>query len=156
MPKTTLIPLLASGEYCSGQALAGALGVSRTAIWKQLNALSELGLEIESVKGRGYRIPGGIDLLDESRIRADLSGAAAGHLSRLLLLETTDSTNAEAMRQLDSGASTGLVPPSSKVRVAAGVAEPGSAPLPAICICPSPGNTTRAQPRWRALAWQLG
>lgn len=109
MPKTTLLPLLASGEYCSGQVLADALGVSRTAIWKQLNALSELGLEIETVKGRGYRIPGGIDLLDEARIRSALSPAAAKLLNHLALLETIDSTNAEAMRQLESGAATGLV-----------------------------------------------
>lgn len=75
MPKTTLLPLLASGEYRSGQALADALGVSRTAIWKQLNALSGYGLRIESVKGRGYRIPGGIDLLDEALVQAALTPA---------------------------------------------------------------------------------
>ena len=51
MPKTILLPLLASGEFRSGQDLADALGVSRTAVWKQLNKLSvETGLEIESVK----------------------------------------------------------------------------------------------------------
>ena len=45
--------------------MADALGVSRTAVWKQLNKLArESGLEIESVKGKGYRIRGGIDLLD--------------------------------------------------------------------------------------------
>ena len=33
------------------------MGVSRTAVWKQLNKLSrDTGIEIESVKGRGYRI----------------------------------------------------------------------------------------------------
>ena len=37
MTKTTLLPLLASGEFRSGQELAAALGVSRTAVWKQLN-----------------------------------------------------------------------------------------------------------------------
>lgn len=109
MLNTTVLPLLASGDYCSGQALADALGVSRTAIWKQLNALGELGLEIESVKGRGYRIPGGIDLLDEGRIRDGLSAPAAGLLSGLQVLEKVDSTNAEAMRQLESGAGSGLV-----------------------------------------------
>tara|TARA_R110001599_G_scaffold353408_3_gene592087 strand:- start:8799 stop:9779 length:981 start_codon:yes stop_codon:yes gene_type:complete len=109
MRKTTLLPLLADGDYCSGQALADALGVSRTAIWKQLNALGELGLEIESVKGRGYRIPGGIDLLDQARVRAELSPAADGLLTHLLLLETVDSTNAEAMRLLESGEAAGFV-----------------------------------------------
>jgi len=38
-----------------------------------------------------------------------LSPVAADLLSRLLLLETVDSTNAEAMRQLESGAASGLV-----------------------------------------------
>lgn len=109
MPKTTLLPLLASGEYCSGQALADALGVSRTAVWKQLNALADYGLEIESVKGRGYRIPGGIDLLDAALVRAALSPQATALLTSLQLLETIDSTNAEAMRQVAAGAGAGLV-----------------------------------------------
>ncbi len=109
MPKTTLLPLLASGDYCSGQALAEHLGISRTAVWKQLNALGELGLQIESVKGRGYRIPGGIDLLDEDRVRGGLQPGVADLLSRLELLETIDSTNAQVMRQLAAGAGAGLV-----------------------------------------------
>jgi BirA family biotin operon repressor/biotin-[acetyl-CoA-carboxylase] ligase len=109
MPNTALLPLLASGDFRSGQDLADILGVSRTAVWKQLNALAELGLEIESVKGRGYRIPGGIDLLDEAGVRAELSPEAAGLLTRLALLETIDSTNAEAMRRVAAGAGSGLV-----------------------------------------------
>lgn len=109
MPKTTLLPLLASGDFCSGQALADALGVSRTAVWKQLNALADYGLEIETVKGRGYRIPGGIDLLNEARVRASLTPQAAGLLASLQLLDTVDSTNAEAMRQAGAGATAGLV-----------------------------------------------
>jgi len=109
MPNTTLLPLLASGEYCSGQVLADALGVTRTAVWKQLNGLAELGLEIESVKGRGYRIPGGIDLLDEAKIRAALSPAATALLARLVLIETIDSTNAEVLRLLAAGEGSGLV-----------------------------------------------
>lgn len=109
MPKTILLPLLASGEYRSGQVLADALGVSRTAVWKQLNALADYGLEIESVKGRGYRIPGGVDLLDAALVRRDLNPAAAALLAHLDLRETVDSTNAEAMRQAQAGAGSGLV-----------------------------------------------
>lgn len=109
MAKTILLPLLADGEFRSGQDLAAALGVSRTAVWKQLNNLAELGLEIESVKGRGYRIPGGLDLLDARAVEAGLGSEASGMLARLDLLETTDSTNAEVMRQLAQGAGAGLV-----------------------------------------------
>jgi BirA family biotin operon repressor/biotin-[acetyl-CoA-carboxylase] ligase len=109
MAKTILLPLLANGEFRSGQDLATALGVSRTAVWKQLNNLAELGLEIESVKGRGYRIPGGLDLLDAAAVQAGLQPQAAGLLAHLELLEATDSTNAEVMRQLTGGAGSGLV-----------------------------------------------
>lgn len=109
MPKTTLLPLLASGEFRSGQDLADALGISRTAVWKQLNKLAELGLEVESVKGRGYRLPGGIDLLDPRRVRAGLGPEAANLLARLEVLETVDSTNAEALRQVERGGGKGLV-----------------------------------------------
>ena len=104
MSKSVLLPLLASGEFRSGQDLADALGVSRTAVWKQLNKLvAETGLEIESVKGKGYRIHGGLDLLDEGAVRSGLSDEAATLLSSLDILESVDSTNAEAMRQLDQG-----------------------------------------------------
>ena len=109
MPKTLSLALLADGEFRSGQDLADSLGVSRTAVWKQLNKLSaETGLEIESVKGRGYRIPGGIDLLDADAVNAALSSEAARLLSSLVLLESVDSTNAELMRHAASGPVAGL------------------------------------------------
>jgi BirA family biotin operon repressor/biotin-[acetyl-CoA-carboxylase] ligase len=109
MPNTILLPLLANGEFHSGQDLAVALGVSRTAVWKQLNKLEVLGLEIESVKGRGYRIPGGVDLIDESRVRAGLDATSAGLLSDFDVREVIDSTNMEALRQIERGAGSGLV-----------------------------------------------
>lgn len=109
MAKTQLLSLLASGDYCSGQDLADAIGVSRTAVWKQLNRLSELGVTVESVKGRGYRIPGGIELLDADCIQTGLSAVSAPLLRRLEVLESVDSTNAYAMREAQRGSATGLV-----------------------------------------------
>ena len=103
MPKTILLPLLADGEYRSGQELADALGVSRTAVWKQLKRLEELGIEVESVKGLGYRICGGLDLLDEALVREALAPEAAALLGELRLFETVDSTNAEILRSLEGG-----------------------------------------------------
>lgn len=109
MPNTVLLPLLANGDFHSGQDLATALGVSRTAVWKQLNKLEVLGLEIESVKGKGYRIPGGIDLIDEQRVRAGLTTNSLQLLTDLDVREVIDSTNIEALRQISSGARSGLV-----------------------------------------------
>lgn len=107
MPKTDLLPLLADGDFHSGQELADTLGVSRTAVWKQLQRLEEMGLIFESVKGRGYRIPGGLDLLNPALIQTSLSVEARGCLGSLSLLEATDSTNAQVMKHMAAGGASG-------------------------------------------------
>ncbi len=110
VPKAKLLPLLANGEFHSGQDLADALGVSRTAVWKQVNRLgSDLGLVIESVRGMGYRIPGGIDLLDVDAVKAAMDERASALLARLDVFDTIDSTNAELMRRVQQGCAPGLV-----------------------------------------------
>jgi BirA family biotin operon repressor/biotin-[acetyl-CoA-carboxylase] ligase len=109
VPKTDVLPLLADGEFHSGQQLADVLGISRTAVWKQLKKLEELGLEVEASKASGYRLPGGIELLDAQKIQSGLGTSASPVLTRLWLDSAVDSTNAEAMRQLQQGPCAGLV-----------------------------------------------
>jgi BirA family biotin operon repressor/biotin-[acetyl-CoA-carboxylase] ligase len=110
MFKSTLLPLLANGEFRSGQELADVMGVSRTAVWKQVNRLAtESDIAIESVKGKGYRIPGGIDLLDVDQVRDALGARARSLLSRLDILDSVDSTNAEVLRWAGQGGASGLV-----------------------------------------------
>ena len=48
--------LTSSSEYVSGQSLAQSLGVTRQAVWKEINALKKRGFKIESVPNRGYRV----------------------------------------------------------------------------------------------------
>ncbi len=110
MSRTTLLPLLADGEFHSGQVLAEALGVSRTAVWKQVNRLNaESGLAIETVRGKGYRIPGGIELLSAGRVTAALGVRARELLAHLEILESVDSTNSEVLRLAERGGTSGLV-----------------------------------------------
>lgn len=110
MSKSTLLSLLANGDFHSGQALADRLGVSRTAVWKQLNGLAaEYELEVESVRGKGYRIPGGIDLLDRGEVMGALTDPARALLGRLEILDTIDSTNSELIRREEQGVAPGLV-----------------------------------------------
>lgn len=109
MANTALLPLLADGKFRSGQDLADALGVSRTAVWKQLNRLEDLGLQIESVKGRGYRIPGGIELLDPTQIRNAMEPGSLQLLAELDICDVIDSTNARAMQQIARGVGAGYV-----------------------------------------------
>jgi len=52
----------------SGSGIAARLGVSRTAVWKGVEALRADGYTIESATNRGYRLAGEQDILSRSRI----------------------------------------------------------------------------------------
>jgi BirA family biotin operon repressor/biotin-[acetyl-CoA-carboxylase] ligase len=71
-----LLGLLADGRLHPGPALATHLGVSRTAVWKLVADLRELGVGVESLPRRGYRLREPCELLDARRI-ADAAAAAA-------------------------------------------------------------------------------
>ena len=47
---------LADGAFHSGESLAEAAGVTRSAVWKAIEALRELGVDIEAATHRGYRL----------------------------------------------------------------------------------------------------
>ena len=49
-------------DYVNGEKIAQELGISRTSIWKAIQKLEKEGIQIESVKNRGYRLTTG-DLL---------------------------------------------------------------------------------------------
>jgi BirA family transcriptional regulator, biotin operon repressor / biotin---[acetyl-CoA-carboxylase] ligase len=95
-----LLRLLQDGRFHSGEALGAALGVSRSAVWKQLQALeAELALPIHKVRGRGYRLESPFKLLDETLLAKD----SISRVWPIEVLPLVDSTNAEAMRRLDRG-----------------------------------------------------
>jgi len=104
-----ILELMADGEYHSGKALGDLLGVSRTAVWKHLQKLEGYGLPLESLKGKGYRLPGGLELLDEVCISEGLNCTAQEFLSQLDVRQTVDSTNALAMTRAGEGDGHGYV-----------------------------------------------
>ena len=96
----TLLELLKDGRFHSGQALGIALGISRSAVWKQLQHLeAELGLSIHKVRGRGYQLAAPLTLLDPLAIRAQAPACDWP----VLVLDSIDSTNAEALRAIERG-----------------------------------------------------
>lgn len=98
-----LVRRLADGDFVSGETLGADMGISRAAIWKQLQQLQEYGLDVESVKGRGYRIPGGLDLLDKMAITDELGPQSRACLAALHLEPVLGSTNSWLLRQLAAG-----------------------------------------------------
>lgn len=96
-----LLKLLQDGRFHSGEALGAQLGISRSAVWKQLQGLeAEFGVEVFKVPGRGYRLPSPMILLDAERI----SSAVLGLGWPVSVEASVDSTNAEIFRRLDAGA----------------------------------------------------
>jgi BirA family biotin operon repressor/biotin-[acetyl-CoA-carboxylase] ligase len=96
----TLLELLKDGRFHSGQTLGAALGISRSAVWKQLQHLeAELGLSIHKVRGRGYQLSSPLAMLDPAEI-----GALAPSCGwPVLAFDSIDSTNAEALRSIERG-----------------------------------------------------
>jgi BirA family biotin operon repressor/biotin-[acetyl-CoA-carboxylase] ligase len=88
-----ILTLLADGEFHSGAELAEALGVSRSAVWKQLNGLEPLGIRYAAVSGKGYRLSHPLELLDSAKILAHLGGDNRALISRLEIHDQIDSTN---------------------------------------------------------------
>jgi len=96
-----------AGEFVSGAEFSQSLGVSRTAIWKQIRQLRELGYTIEAVTSRGYRLSGTPDTLIPAEIQAGLVTSRVGR--EIVYYESTDSTNLRAHELGEAGAADGTV-----------------------------------------------
>ncbi len=147
MELQSILELMADGEYHSGKVLGELLGVSRTAVWKHLQKLEHYGLPLESVRGKGYRLPGGLELLDRQRIAADLGGA-----------DIFDRAGRAPVGRLPCRPWRGrwlvtvtvtCVWPNTRVRGAAAAAGPGSALSVKACICQWWSPLPRGLLHWR-------
>ncbi|KRP63743.1 bifunctional biotin--[acetyl-CoA-carboxylase] ligase/biotin operon repressor BirA [Pseudomonas orientalis] len=94
----TLLELLKDGRFHSGEALGAALGISRSAVWKQLQLLeAELNLPIHKVRGKGYQLASPLVFLNAG----DISRSAPSLSWPIHIYDSIDSTNAEALRMVD-------------------------------------------------------
>jgi BirA family biotin operon repressor/biotin-[acetyl-CoA-carboxylase] ligase len=98
--RRALLEHLADGRFHSGVMLAQALGVSRMAVWKQIQALRSYGLDIFSVKRRGYRLARPLDLLDARLVRRALTADVRQQIRNLEVALATESTNRQLMEKL--------------------------------------------------------
>jgi len=75
--------------------------ISRSAVWKLVRSLRAMGIGIESLPRRGYRLAEPVDLLDWEAIMAAVPQPARERLESLSVLLAVDSTN---RRLLDASA----------------------------------------------------
>jgi len=100
--RNAIVQKLISGAFFSGEQLGSELGISRAAVAKHIKSLQELGLDIFSVSGRGYKLAHDISLFDEQAI----SAALPDYQNKLFVLPVIHSTNDFLKEQL---ANDGLV-----------------------------------------------
>ena len=97
----------ANGEAVSGQQLADRLGVSRTAIWKHMQALQEQGFAFETVKKKGYVLKGTPNVLTEQEIQSHLETKRFGRTMHVY--DVVDSTQVIAQELARNGAPDGTI-----------------------------------------------
>lgn len=122
-----------SGDFVSGQQLCDLLGISRTAVWKNIEKLREEGYPIEAVTSRGYRLlpTEDSDLLNYEELAGRLHTKWVGH--PLIYKAETGSTNNDILALSDQGSPEGTLVVAS--RQTAGKGRRGRA-----WISPSEGN----------------
>lgn len=94
--KKILLEKLADGKFVSGEEMAETFGVSRTAVWKTINALREDGFVIDAVRSQGYRISP-----DNNKLAPELIGG------KIIVLDEVNSTNDYAKKLASDGAENG-------------------------------------------------
>ncbi len=95
-----ILRLLADGKFHSGEAIARHFNVSRATVWNALQHAGQLGVEVFSVPGRGYKLPQPVILLDEQAISSTL-----GEYGTALQIEVHDhlaSTNSYLMQNINA------------------------------------------------------
>lgn len=95
-----ILKLLSDGKFHSGEAIARHFKVSRATVWNALQHAEQLGVEVFSVRGRGYKLPQAVTLLNEQAILS-----AVGDQSTWLKLEVHDhlpSTNSYLMQNVST------------------------------------------------------
>lgn len=97
MKTKVLVGLLSDSRIHSGESLAQRLGISRTAVWKQIRRAMDQGYQIETIRGKGYRLTESVDLLDCDEIRSGLPDSIVDRLC-LSVVDEVDSTNAAVIR----------------------------------------------------------
>lgn len=88
--KMEILKLLNSKTYISGQEIAQACNVSRTAVWKAIQTLKSEGYLIDSIKNKGYLLKENASNINHSALQSMVESSQ--NFEALHFKETIDST----------------------------------------------------------------
>lgn len=96
------LSVLADGNFHSGTELSNALGVSRSAICKQLQGLAELGIGLTAISGKGYKLHRPLQMLSLQQIERHLSAQTDALLQGIEIHDLIASTNSHLLEKVHS------------------------------------------------------
>lgn len=96
------------GHWVSGEDISRELGISRTAVWKNINILRDTGYIIESSNKSGHRLTSSNNILNEFAVRQNLTTSVFGKRD-IHIFESIGSTNIEAFQLATAGAPEGTI-----------------------------------------------
>jgi len=105
--RVEILKLLGDAGFVSGEYIAEHLGVSRTAVWKQIKSLQNLGYEIESVKNKGYRLVSRPDIPIAEEVTLGLDTQVIG--KDIYYFKSLPSTNLFAKKLVKDGVEEGTI-----------------------------------------------
>lgn len=85
-----ILQLLSDGQWHKGEELGQALSITRAGIWK---AMQSMPISIERDKRQGYRIAGGLELLNEKELNKKIESSVKNKYNKLIILNSIPSTN---------------------------------------------------------------
>ncbi|MDQ0655452.1 biotin--[acetyl-CoA-carboxylase] ligase [Paenibacillus sp. W2I17] len=99
--------LNAEGRFVSGEEISRNLSISRTAVWKHVNKLRDMGYEFEAVSRKGYRLVTKPDSIDATALQLALDTTVFGR--KAVLLTSTLSTQGDVLKLAEQGQAEGAV-----------------------------------------------
>ncbi|MDO9149835.1 MAG: bifunctional biotin--[acetyl-CoA-carboxylase] ligase/biotin operon repressor BirA [Methylotenera sp.] len=93
-----ILKLLADGKFHSGEAIAQHFNVSRATVWNAIQHAESLGIEVFSVRGRGYKLPQTLTLIDKQSIVNKMSPQL--NWLNVEVFDTMPSTNSYLMQNM--------------------------------------------------------
>lgn len=90
--------ILSDMNYHDGDSIGVKLGITRSAVWKNIKKLEEYGIKVISVKNKGYALKTPLLLLDQEKIIKELDNPDV----RLEVFEDLDSSNSFLKNNIDT------------------------------------------------------